>query len=203
VEPARWGKDADEEKGRIVCVFEKASSNPTSVFSILRSQLFPNNRLYYRKMVLVSPSADGGEVIPDGTKKKKLTNLEKGDGRRLVEYLLVVSSVPRESEEGAAEEKKEEINFSTSFDDDDVEVLHDFKPQITARYPLEDHDDNPLLENVIFFCHPSGSIRLKKENHMPKVRLDSANLKFLTTCGAILHLFFFLSTTTKLRFTIL
>jgi hypothetical protein len=120
-------------------------------------------------MVLVTPSLDGGEVTPEGTKKKKLTNLEKSDGRRLVEYLVVVSSIPRVSEKGAAE-KGQELNLSTSFDDEDVEVLHHFKPQITARYPLHDHEDNPLDENVTFFCHPSGSIHLKKERHMPKVR---------------------------------
>jgi hypothetical protein len=49
-------------------------------------------------------------------------------------------------------------------------VLHGFKPVITARYPLYDHEDNPLHENVTFFCHPSGAIQLKKEEHMPKVR---------------------------------
>jgi hypothetical protein len=119
-------------------------------------------------MVLVTPSPDGGEVTPEGTKKKKLTSLEKGDGRRLVEYLVVVSSIPRKPE--GAEEKGQEWNLSTSFDDDDIEVLHGFKPQITARYPLHDHEDNPLHDNVTFFCHPSGSIHLKKEKHMPKVR---------------------------------
>lgn len=47
-------------------------------------------------MVLVHPSSDGGDVTADGTKKKKLTNhLEKSDGRRLVEYLVVVSSLRR------------------------------------------------------------------------------------------------------------
>jgi hypothetical protein len=117
-------------------------------------------------MVLVTPAPDGNE---DGTKKKKLTNIEKGDGRRLVEYLVVVSSTPRKPEEGSAE-KAQEWNLGTNFDDDDVEVLHGFKPQITARYPLHDHADNPLHESVTFFCHPSGSIQLKKESHMPKVR---------------------------------
>jgi hypothetical protein len=119
-------------------------------------------------MVLVTPSPDGGEVTVDGTKKKKLTGLEKSDGRRLVEYLVVVSSIPREDDEDGSQ-KGQEMNLSTSFDDEDVEVLRGFKPQITARYPLFDHEDNPLHENVTFFCHPSGSMQLKKENHMPKV----------------------------------
>ena len=117
-------------------------------------------------MVLVTPSPDGGEIAPDGTKKKKLTSLEKSDGRRLVEYLVVVSSIPREEDENEA---GQEMNLSTSFDDEEVEVLHGFKPQITARYPLFDHEDNPLHENVTFFCHPSGTIQLKKESYMPKV----------------------------------
>jgi hypothetical protein len=118
-------------------------------------------------MVLVTPSPDGGEVSADGTKKKKLTGLEKSDGRRLVEYLVVVSSIPRE--EGETVDRNQDLNLSTSFDDEDVEVLRGFKPQITARYPLIDHEDNPLHENVTFFCHPSGSIQLKKESFMPKV----------------------------------
>lgn len=118
-------------------------------------------------MVLVTPSPDGGEVSADGTKKKKLSGLEKSDGRRLVEYLVVVSSILRV--EGEAVDKSQDMNLSTSFDDDDIEVLQGFKPQITARYPLHDHEDNPLHENVTFFCHPSGSIQLKKDFFMPKV----------------------------------
>jgi hypothetical protein len=129
-------------------------------------------------MVLVTPSPDGGEVVnPDGTKKKKLTNLEKSDGRRLVEYLVVCSSLPRDPPQEDSEtpanggEGGGEWNLSTSFDDEDIEVLHHgFKPVITARYPLYDHEDNPLHENVTFFCHPSGAIQLKKEAFMPKVR---------------------------------
>ena len=123
-------------------------------------------------MVLVTPSPDGGEVTPDGTKKKKLTTIEKSDGRRLVEYLVVVSSVPRPAEEtGENNPNGQEMNLSTSFDDENVEFIHGFKPEITARYPLHDHSDNPLHENVTFFCHPSGAIHLKKENHLPKVSL--------------------------------
>ena len=122
-------------------------------------------------MVLVTPSPDGEQVAPDGTKKKKLTTFEKSDGRRLVEYLVVVSSVPRDPPvEGEEAEKQEQWNLSTSFDDDDIEVLHGFKPVITARYPLYEHEDNPLDESVTFFCHPSGAIHLKKEPFMPKVR---------------------------------
>lgn len=46
------------------------------------------------------------------------------------------------------------------------------QPKITARYPLIDHYDHPLQdENVIFFCHPSGSVSVRTQPHMPKVRL--------------------------------
>jgi hypothetical protein len=66
--------------------------------------------------------------------------------------------------------------------------LHDFynqhialQPKITARYPLIDHYDHPLQdENVIFFCHPSGSISLRTQPYMPKVPLS------LCTCCLLL-----------------
>ena len=130
-------------------------------------------------MVIVTPSTDGDEVTPDGTKKTKLTSLDASKGsdgqRRLVEYLVVVSSVPQNDDEDptASEKKKkkggDEWHLTTSFDDEDIVVQYSFKPEITARYPLVDHSDNPLHENVTFFCHPSGAIHLKKEHHLPKV----------------------------------
>ena len=127
-------------------------------------------------MVLVTPSPDADEVTPDGTKKKKLTSsLDSKDGqRRLVEYLVVVSSVPQLDDDDSAEKKSptgEEWTLSTSFDDEDIVVQYSFKPEITARYPLHDHSDNPLHENVTFFCHPSGAIHLKKQHHLPKVSI--------------------------------
>lgn len=139
-------------------------------------------------MAKVTPSADNGDVSPEGgTKKKKLTSMmEKSDGRRLVEYLVVVSSVPRIKQQGGggvdgdgkpAAEGGEDWNLSTSFDDEDVEVDQGFKPIITARYPLHDHEDNPLHEQVTFFCHPSGAIQLKKEPYMPKVSTQSKSME--------------------------
>lgn len=112
----------------------------------------------------VHAATEGGEV-----KKKKLTSSEKGDGRRLVEYLVVVSSILRTPEEVSAQNSGQEYNLSTEFDDEDVVVDYGFKPEITGRYPLYDHEDNPLHENVTFFCHPSGAVHLKKERFMPKV----------------------------------
>jgi len=142
-------------------------------------------------MVLVSPSSDGGEVTADGTKKKKLTNhLEKSDGRRLVEYLVVVSSSVRkcsknkDSADGDEKNKKttaddEQYRLSTEIDDDDIELVdHEgFKPIVTARYPQYDHEDNPFDANVSYFCHISGAIQLKKKPHMPKIHY------FVTTGG--------------------
>lgn len=50
-----------------------------------------------------------------------------------------------------------------------------FQPEITARYPLEDHEENPLLaDSVTAFCFPSGAIPLVRRRPgvsapMPKV----------------------------------
>ena len=38
----------------------------------------------------------------------------------------------------------------------------EFQPEITARYPLQDHEENPLLpESITAFCFPSGKIPIK------------------------------------------
>jgi hypothetical protein len=128
------------------------------------------------------------EITPGGTKKTaKLTQIEKqaDSGRRLVEYFVVVSSVEREAEESEANPTKENTNNnpndlsfswkteSTSYDEEDELAGSYFRPTITARYPLHDHQDNPLHENVVFFCHPSGGIQLKMEQIMPKVRISN------------------------------
>jgi hypothetical protein len=111
----------------------------------------------------------------------KLTQIDKqsDSGRRLVEYFVVVSSVQRDvdnngnNKDGSADDPN--VSFSEwkteSYDDEDEELSHyRFRPMITARYPLTDHADNPLHENVTFFCHPSGGIHLRTEEIMPKVR---------------------------------
>ena len=131
-------------------------------------------------MALVSPSSGGGEATAEGTKKKKLTNhLEKSDGRRLVEYLVVVSSLERKTPNGNGDEKNknsppddEQYRLSTEIDDDDIEIVdHEgFKPIVTARYPPYDHEDNPFDANTSYFCHISGAIQLKTTPFMPKVR---------------------------------
>lgn len=145
-------------------------------------------------MVLVSTSsADSGEVVPDGTTKKKLTNLEKSDGRRLVEYLVVVSSVERQSlseEDKKSPADDEQYRLSMEIDDDDIEIVdHEgFKPVVTARYPQYDHEDNPFDANVSYFCHISGAIQLKKNAFMPKVRVYRfCTTNFPTLFFMILH----------------
>ena len=70
-------------------------------------------------------------------------------------------------------------NNNNKNSNDNSSNIHDYynnnialQPKITARYPLIDHYDHPLQdENVIFFCHPSGSISVRTQPHMPKVRI--------------------------------
>jgi hypothetical protein len=134
----------------------------------------------------MSHANDEHEITPGGTRKTaKLTQIEKqaDSGRRLVEYFLIVSSVEREAEGAEVNPDKDngkpnnpnDLSFSwktesTSYDEEDEFAGSYFRPDITARYPLHDHQDNPLHENVTFFCHPSGGIQLRTEQIMPKVR---------------------------------
>ena len=94
-------------------------------------------------------------------------------GRRLVEYFVVISSVEQGHNEKKGAPHNGEIDWKTesSFeqDEDDIFAEYNFKPVITARYPLRDHPDNPLHESIAFVCHPSGGIQLRTEHYMPKV----------------------------------
>lgn len=132
-------------------------------------------------------SADPTTFDEEGEKKKTKT-LETSSGkdtgmRRLVEYFVVVSSVPKNKDDpeqngGAVPSTpsftEESIKTTLSYGDDENEdeifvEEYDFQPTITARYPLEDHAGNPLHESVTFFCHPSGAIQLRVDQSMPKV----------------------------------
>lgn len=120
-------------------------------------------------MVLVTPApleaADPSS--PHEKKKSKLTTTADA-ARRLVEYCIVVSSVPRNKD---AHNGELTLDASQDWGDDDVVYDdYDFHPVITARYPLEDHEENPLHESTTFFCHPAG-IQLRAEPSMPKVSL--------------------------------
>lgn len=129
---------------------------------------------------------DGSEEHVKVKSTTKLTQIDKqsDSGRRLVEYFVVISSVQRpdvvsnnnnNDKDGSGDADDPNVSFSEwkteSYDDEDEELSHyRFRPMITARYPLTDHADNPLHENVTFFCHPSGGIHLRTEEIMPKVR---------------------------------
>lgn len=102
----------------------------------------------------------------EATTKKTTTITQVDLGRRLVEYFCVVSSIEYD---GTKKKHPEEIDWKT----ESVSAENDkyqFKPAISARYPQHDHPDNPLHDNVVYFCHPSGGIQLRTEPHMPKVR---------------------------------
>jgi hypothetical protein len=44
----------------------------------------------------------------------------------------------------------------------------EFTPKITARYPLTDHEENPLLnDSITAFCYPSGTIPIHKVRYIP------------------------------------
>lgn len=102
--------------------------------------------------------------------------------RRLVEYFVIVSPIEQAPsiEKKVDQQQNGDISFqdwrtesSNEQDEEDVFSAYQFKPTITARYPLHDHPDNPLHDNVTFFCHPSGGIHLRTEEYMPKVsRID-------------------------------
>lgn len=117
-------------------------------------------------MVLVTPAPleASDPTSPDQKKKKSKLTTTADAARRLVEYCIVVTSVPRNKGE-----QHDVQDTSQDWGDDDVFYDdYDFQPVITARYPLEDHDENPLHESTTFFCHPSG-IQLRAEPSMPKV----------------------------------
>mmetsp|Transcript_30968 Transcript_30968/g.62980 ORF Transcript_30968/g.62980 Transcript_30968/m.62980 type:complete len:1502 (+) Transcript_30968:105-4610(+) len=109
--------------------------------------------------------------------RRRITKLSKARARekvpRLVEYFCVVSSRPKRGTAEAVSEAGEDANDAAS-DDAPVDVS-EFQPEITARYPLEDHEENPLLaDSVTAFCFPSGTIPLVRRERgvgppMPKV----------------------------------
>jgi hypothetical protein len=48
--------------------------------------------------------------------------------------------------------------------------IHTFEPKVTARFPLEDHRDNPFNPMLSHFCFPGGDIIVpSKEFQMPSV----------------------------------
>lgn len=135
-------------------------------------------------MALVPPGPDiKDQLSPEVKKKSKIVTVSDKDAgvRRLVEYFVVVSSIPKsETKDGVS------IHGASSFEDaqspsrdghmldfdEDEEFFvddFDFQPVVTARFPTEDHPGNALTESVTFFCHPSGGIQLRTQMTMPKV----------------------------------
>jgi hypothetical protein len=114
----------------------------------------------------------------DASLSKKTAKLQienqADSGRRLVEYFVVVSSIERseddDNKKGTDVSLSDWKTESATYEDEDLFAEFRFRPSITARYPLVDHPDNPLHENVTFFCHPSGGIQLRTQPFMPKVR---------------------------------
>lgn len=174
-----------------------------------------NKQTKKERMVLVTPAPPSEEFDGEGgTKSTKISTLEtnkkSGNGaeRRLVEYFVVVSSVPKkvDGEPLVIGKDKEEDNnanvnataptdwkVTLSFDEKDGSEYigsYEIPPIITARYPIHDHRDNPLHENVTFFCHPSGGIRLQLEAYMPKVSFCQKQNKNQDVC-LIVCLFLF------------
>ncbi len=89
--------------------------------------------------------------------------------RRLVEYFAVISSIALKQTEPVAAEYNEDGELSKKTL---VEISHElnFEASITSRYPLKDHENNPLLhESIISFCHPRDYVELKSVYCMPKV----------------------------------
>lgn len=147
--------------------------------AVERGDFYPLCRSKLRRsMVLVTPAPDVAQGSPENKKKTRLetSNAKDAGLRRLVEYLVVVSSIPNAKVDGVPE-LQESTTYEGSregieFDDDDEDIFiddFDFQPKITARFPLQDHPENPLHESVTFFCYPSGSIQLRMEKSMPKV----------------------------------
>jgi hypothetical protein len=106
-------------------------------------------------------------------KTAKLSAVQSDLGRRLVEYFVIVSSIERKADDKIDKNNSNDLSFSDWKTESNVaeQVLTEvrFRPTVTARYPLFDHHDNPLHENLTFFCHPSGSIQVRREESLPKV----------------------------------
>lgn len=95
--------------------------------------------------------------------------------RRLVEYFVVISSFAQKQIEPIPVEydnngKLNEISLSH------ISNALKFEASVTSRYPVKDHEKNPLLhDSIVTFCHPSDDIELKYEHCMPKVSIESQN----------------------------
>eukprot|EP00984_Skeletonema_dohrnii_P021578 scaffold10823_cov126-Skeletonema_dohrnii-CCMP3373.AAC.2 len=121
------------------------------------------------------------------------------ESSRLVEYFVMVSSVPVEEHNKKKERKarsrppnpkRDKMNRSTAArfevrkahlpstentdeddDEEDNKHLTALEPKITARYPSKDHKDQPLNLRLPQFCHPQGTdiIYPTSQYKMPRI----------------------------------
>jgi pentatricopeptide repeat protein len=101
--------------------------------------------------------------------------------QRLVDYFVVVTSLPRwetkpadeqpvkgvkrrrrkdaaptvETRQGGSESARTDGNIHLPLHSTQD---HTFQPQITARYPLTDYADSPLNPMILHFCYPAGDV---------------------------------------------
>jgi hypothetical protein len=126
-----------------------------------------------KEIELATMNAGEGECI---TARVSQIDVRSELGSRLVEYFVVVSSIERKPGDNIDKDNSNDMSFSNWVTENEFFGVQEefadikFRPTVTARYPLVDHHDNPLHENLTFFCHPSGGILVRKEPHMPKVR---------------------------------
>ena len=118
--------------------------------------------------------------IEKNHKKKNKTNATSKNGGNQNNNGDMTFSDWRTESSGMISTDDNDTRNSRNNDNNNNSNIHDYynnnislQPKITARYPLIDHYDHPLQdENVIFFCHPSGSISVRTQPHMPKVRTE-------------------------------
>lgn len=109
-----------------------------------------------------------------------------------MEYFLIVSAIPKEQtpkrtsaffQNGDVDAGEETVGadkdgtnptqgmkgHNADADEEEEEKGQLFDPVITARYPMQDIQSNPLDDSVKSFCFPLGEVRLLHKPSMPKV----------------------------------
>lgn len=133
--------------------------------------------------------------------EENISTIKESDGKDETASTTSTSSTVDESPEGAigavdtlkpsnamAFNIPQDIHApgSKSVDDDTEDYL--LEPVITARYPANDHEDQPLNPRLPQFCHPEGTdlIRPSKEYKMPRIHFfvltDNMGGKQYGTC---------------------
>ena len=209
---------------------EESSSVSTSATAAATASTSTTTGAPSPRSAAPAPAADVGiEAAPPLTPRVAADeHVAPGDAsRRLVEYFVMVSSVPVEDKAAqraaasnrrmkvrAPDPSRDKMNSRTKGrfevrrvhlarisgsdhadggdgdapqDDDDVGNTL-LEPRITARYPAQDHEDQPLNVRIPQFCHPEGTdlIRPTTAYRMPRVHhfvlTDSMGGKQFGTC---------------------